>query len=127
MPRLTRTEKLARRRLIYHMWLAEEEQLPLDRMRAELPEAWHMIEADIDCMEPKRKVTLYLDDSVAKMFKAMGTGYQTRINRILSTWLQMKMAGLMQEDIALANRRARLLAEEEQSGQRPGWGPGIRE
>lgn len=127
MPRMTRTEKLARRRLIYHLWLAEEDDLPLARMRDEMPETWHMIEADIDCDEPKRKVTLYLDTSVAKMFQSMGKGYQARINRILATWLQMKMAGLIQEEIALANRRGRLLTEEEQSGARPGWGPGLRE
>ena len=126
MPQMTRTERLARRRLIYHMWLAEEDQLPLARMREEVPEDWHMIEADLDCLEPKRKITLYLDTSVARMFQAMGKGYQARINRILGTWLQMKMAGLMQEDVALSNRRARLLAEETESGVRPGWGPGMR-
>lgn len=127
MPRMTRTEKLARRRLIYHLWLAEEDELPLARMRAELPEAWHTIEADIDCMEPKRKVTLYLDASVTKMFRGMGQGYQARINRILATWLQMKMAGLTQEDVALGNRRARLLAKERESDARPGWGSGMQE
>ena len=37
-------------------------------------------------------MTLYLDRSVAKAFKAMGQGYQARINRILETWLQMRMA-----------------------------------
>jgi hypothetical protein len=96
-------------------------------MREELPEAWHMVEADLDCREPKRKMTLYLDASVAQMFRAMGQGYQARINRILSTWLQMKMAGLVQEDVALANRRARLLAEEQETGHRPGWGEALRE
>jgi len=127
MPPMTKTERLARRRLIYHMWLADEDTLPLTRMRAEVPEAWHMIEADIDSFEPKRKVTLYLDTSVAKMFQSMGKGYQARINRILATWLQMKMAGQMQEDVALSNRRAGLLAEESRTGHRPGWGPGMRE
>lgn len=127
MPQMTKSERLARRRLIYHMWLAAEEDLPLDQLRAEIPEAWHMIEADIDCFEPKRKVTLYLDASVAKMFQGMGKGYQARINRILGTWLQMKMAGLVQEDVALANRRARLLAEEQKGHAKPGWGAGLRE
>ena len=39
----------------------------------------------------------------------------------------MKMAGLMQEDVALSNRRGRLLAKEQESGHRPGWGPGMRD
>ncbi|ABG30883.1 hypothetical protein CEP88_16145 [Roseobacter denitrificans] len=127
MPRLTKTEHIARRRLMYHLWRADEDTLPLRALREEVPDAWHMIEADIDCHEPKVKTTLYLDQSVAKMFRAMGQGYQARINRILNTWLAMKMAGLMEEETALGNRRARLIAAEQESGVRPGWGPGVRE
>lgn len=127
MPQMTKTERLARRRLMYHMWIADEDRLPLDQMRADAPEAWHMIEADIDCHAPKRKVTLYLDKSVATMFQAMGKGYQARINRILETWLAMKMAGLMQEEVALSNRRSRIIAEEHVTGKRPGWGEGMRD
>jgi uncharacterized protein (DUF4415 family) len=127
MPQITRTERLARRRLFYHLWIADEDTPPLAEMRAEVPEAWHMIEADIDCFEAKRKMTLYLDQSVAKMFQAMGKGYQARINRILNTWLQMKMAGLMQEEEALMARRGAVLAAEKVTGDHPGWGKGMRE
>lgn len=127
MPQITKTERLARRRLMYHMWLADEDILPLARLREEAPEAWHMVEADVDCFEPKRKITLYLDKSVVAMFQGMGKGYQARINRILSTWLQMKMAGLMQEDVALSNRRAQVLAHEKETGIRPGWGPMVED
>ncbi|MFB0931086.1 MAG: BrnA antitoxin family protein [Ascidiaceihabitans sp.] len=56
----------------------------------EVPDAWHIIVADLDCHAPKQKVTLYLDAPVAKAFKAMGQGYQARINRILATYLEMK-------------------------------------
>ena len=125
MATMTKSEKLARQRLIYHLWRADADDLPLARLREEVPEAWHMIEADIDCYEPKVKVSLYLDQSVAKMFRAMGKGYQLRINRILNTWLALKMAGLMEEDTALANRRGRVLAEEQETGRRPGWGEGV--
>lgn len=127
MPQMTKTERLARRRLIYHLWLADEDILPLTEIRAEVPLAWHMIEADVDCAEAKRKVSLYLDKSVAAMFQAMGKGYQARINRILNTWLQMKMAGLMEEDAALAARRKDVLAAEKESGDYPGWGEGMRD
>ena len=92
MPRMTRTEKLARRRLIYHLWLAEEDELPLAWMRAELPEAWHTIEADIDCMEPKRKVTLYLDASVTKMFRSMGQ--ERRSQWVAATHALKRSAGV---------------------------------
>lgn len=126
MPALTKSERYARQRLIYHLWRADgEDELPLHRMAEEVPEAWHTIEADIDCYEPKVKLTLYLDASVAKMFRAMGTGYQARINRILNTWLAMKMGGLMAEDAALMQRRADLLETEKETGRLPGWGSHI--
>lgn len=127
MPRMTRSEHAARRRLMYHLWRSDEDILPMRALREEVPEAWHMIEADIDCFEPKVKTTLYLDASVAKMFRAMGKGYQARINRILGTWLALKMTGLMEEDVALNNRRGRLMEAEKQTGKYPGWGPGLRE
>ena len=54
---------------------------------------------DYDIVEKKEKLTLYLDESVAKVFKAMGNGYQARINRILATWVQMKMAEMRELEI----------------------------
>ena len=43
-------------------------------------------------------------DSVAKFYRAMGEGYQARINRLLRTWAQMKIAGEVQLDAHLAKR-----------------------
>ncbi|WP_299963110.1 BrnA antitoxin family protein [uncultured Roseobacter sp.] len=127
MAQMTKSERLARRRLMYHLWVQDEDSPPLQEMRAELPEAWHTVEADIDCYEPKEKITLYLDQSVAKLFRGMGKGYQARLNRILQLWLQMKMAGLMEEDAALSKRRSQLMAAEQETGRYPGWGPVVRE
>lgn len=124
---MTKTERLARRRLMYHLWLQDEDHLPLEEMRAEIPDAWHMVEADIDCTEPKAKMTLYLDQSVARLFKGMGKGYQARINRILQLWLQMKMAGLMEEGAGLMARRQQVLDAEKTSGNHPGWGAAIED
>lgn len=120
---MTKSERLARRRLMYHLWLQDEDSLPLSEIRAEIPDAWHTVEADIDCYEPKQKLTLYLDQSVARLFKGMGKGYQARINRILQLWLQMKMAGLVEESAGLIERRQQVLAREKRTGERPGWGP----
>ncbi|WP_299410001.1 BrnA antitoxin family protein [uncultured Roseobacter sp.] len=39
-----------------------------------------------------------LDESVAKMFRAMGRGYQARIDRILQTWLQQQILGFYEVD-----------------------------
>lgn len=50
-----------------------------------------MLEMDVDVEGPKEKVTLYLDRAVIAVFRRMGKGYQARINRILETWVQMKI------------------------------------
>lgn len=61
--------------------------------------------------EKKEKVTLYLDRSVARCFRGMGRGYQARINQLLRTWMQMKIAREVEIDEAL-NERRRLTSEE---------------
>ena len=40
-------------------------------------------------------ISAYLDRAVVRCFRAMGGGYQARINRILETWVQMKMAVIL--------------------------------
>ena len=98
----TKQERIARERVIYYMWLAGQDQKNLLHLfQGEIPEAWHTIDVDHDVEEPKEKVTLYLDRSVARAFRAMGKGYQMRINRILQTWLQLKLGNVL-------NREARI-------------------
>ena len=72
-----------------------------------IPDAWDTLERDVDVTERKVKVTLLLDESVAKFFRAQGQGYQARINRVLGTFAQMKIA-----EIRLSEKRAaKILAE----------------
>ena len=71
----------------------------LEQVRQQVPDAWHVIEMDIDVTAPKEKITLYLDRAVVRCFRAMGAGYQARINRILETWMQMKMAELRELEL----------------------------
>lgn len=123
--RMTKTERIARDTLFAHMnrfddgWLEREVQ-------RKVPEEWHIIEADLDVEEPKEKVTLYLDRSTARAFKAMGKGYQARINRLLGTWLHMRAAGLLQTQEMIARRRSRMLKREfavkAEGGETPGFG-----
>jgi len=54
---------------------------------------------------PKEKLTLYLDKSVARTFKAMGKGYQGVINRLLQVWLQMKAAEMLEWEQELQDRQ----------------------
>lgn len=92
-----KTKRLAEERyraLMFHHIHRDDDGLAR-LIRDHVPEAWHVLEMDLDVEEPKDKVTLYLDRSVAKTFRAMGAGYQARINRILATWMQMKIAELV--------------------------------
>jgi uncharacterized protein (DUF4415 family) len=123
--RLSKTERIARGRLLQHLWEARADALE-ESLAAEVPEAWHTLEADLDVVERKVKVTLYLDASVARVFRAMGVGYQARINRILATWVQMKIAGLMRERAEIERRFSWLMARDaaalEEGQEPPGFG-----
>lgn len=90
-----KSRKLAEARfhqLLFLQTLASSEDEFLQTARKEVPDAWHTLEMDVETEAPKVKMTLYLDRAVATMFRRMGKGYQGRINRILETWMQMKMA-----------------------------------
>ena len=69
-------------------------------LREEVPEAWHTLEYDLDVAEPKVKVTLWLDKSVATFFRGMGKGYQARINRILALYAHLKIGRFIEAEKA---------------------------
>ena len=89
--RPTKTQRIARERLMQSLILSRYDNPVDDYLRNEVPDAWHTLELDLDVEEPKEKVTLYLDRSVARFYRGMGNGYQARINRLLVTWAQMKI------------------------------------
>ena len=94
--RMTRSERRARLNWARDEFVLDALALP-DDMPDRLPAEWKLILHDADVTEKKEKVTLYLDRAVARMFRAMGKGYQGRINRILETWMQMKMASFLKK------------------------------
>ena len=59
---------------------------------------------DVPVSEKKEKVTLYLDASVLRFYRAQGRGYQARINRLLATYAHMKVAREVQMEAALIRR-----------------------
>lgn len=97
---------LSRQELCDLMRLSQDKMIAR-MLSEEIPEEWHMIMHDIPAYEKKEKLTLYLDKSVAKFFKAMGNGYQARINRILATWARM----VILEDMELENALRRRLSQ----------------
>ncbi len=87
-----------------------------------LPREWDEIYEDQDRRDPKKvPVTIRLDADVVKFFKAMGEGYQPRINRVLRTFMHYRLAGIIEgpdtTDYALHPER---IAEKFKA--RPGWG-----
>lgn len=96
--RLTKTQRLARQKMGYYMWLAQWEDEVEIQLRDQVPQAWHRLEHDLDVVEPKTRVTLRLDASVAKFYRAMGQGYQARISRILATYAQMQIAEALRKE-----------------------------
>ena len=71
----TKSERIAQDKLRRYLYEAHLED-PLDsQLRREVPDAWHTLEQDLDVTEKKVKLTLMLDASVAKVFRAMGRGY----------------------------------------------------
>ncbi|MGB3313967.1 MAG: BrnA antitoxin family protein [Albidovulum sp.] len=97
----TRTARLARARLARHLQGFGDDEGLWWRVQERVPEAWATVEEDLDCEEEKVKITLRLDASVAKLFRAMGKGYQARINHILTTYAQMRMGEIDRQARAL--------------------------
>ena len=106
MAQLTKTQRIARQALLQNMIQLQRDNWLDISVREEIPDAWHTLEADVDVAEKKEKVTLYLDRSVARFYKTMGKGYQARINRLLATWAQMKIAGEIRLETYLEKRMA---------------------
>ena len=87
-----KAKKLAEARYRHLRAQMDREELSFETLKGKVPDEWWTLEMDYLCEAPKEKVTLYLDRPVARVFKAMGKGYQARINRILELWLQMQIA-----------------------------------
>jgi uncharacterized protein (DUF4415 family) len=90
---MTKGQRIARERLQRHLAELEADRPDWDRIRRLVPDDWHRVAQDVDVEERKEKVTLYLDRSVVRVFRAMGLGYHARINRLLATWVQMQAGG----------------------------------
>ena len=92
----TKTERLAIERLGRALFHLDETSISDYALKDQIPGVWTTLEHDIDVEEPRVKVTLLLDESVAKFFRTMGKGYQRRMNRVLATYAQMQISNVME-------------------------------
>jgi hypothetical protein len=87
-----------------------------------LPLEWDEIWKDEDRRDPKRtRVTIRLDADVVKYFRAMGAGYQARINRVLRAYMHFRLAKLVEgpDTMDYILRPEEVLANAQ---ARPDWG-----
>lgn len=104
MARMTKTERSARDQLMRDLIYLQQENWIPDTVAEAIPDAWHTLDWDTDVVEKTQKITLYLDASVVKFFRAMGKGWHKRVNRLLATYVQMHLAKEMRLEEALRER-----------------------
>ena len=78
--------------------LAEElhTRIEADIAALRIPQGWHHIWREKDRRdERKTRITLTVDADVVRFFKAMGAGYQPRMNRVLRAFMHDRLAGLV--------------------------------
>ncbi len=100
----TKTERMARLNLMRSLIYLQQQSWIPETIADEIPDLWHTLELDAEVDEEKEKVTLYLDRSVARFYRAMGKGYQARINRLLATYMQMHLARELRTEEVLRER-----------------------
>ncbi|MFO1208775.1 MAG: BrnA antitoxin family protein [Amaricoccus sp.] len=90
--KLTKAEERANAEL--HDILYELEKVRFDmkiqfeRMKFEhIPAEWNIVEDKVKCRRKKVRIHAAYDEDVAKFFKAMGHGYQARMNLVLRTYM----------------------------------------
>jgi uncharacterized protein (DUF4415 family) len=59
-----------------------------------IPDEWHEI-AKRRGPQPKVKVTMRLDTDVLRFFKSMGAGHLPRMNEVLVSYMQARLAGVI--------------------------------
>ena len=114
-----KTRRLALQRLERYTALLRGEEHLVRRLEKLVPDAWALLEADLDVHEPREKVTLYLDRSVAKFFRAMGRGYQARVSRLLAVYAQAMIAEIRWLDEAEAREMQAVRDDELREAARP--------
>jgi len=88
-----------------------------------IPFEWHEI-----AQRPGRakgvRVTMVLDGDVLRFFRSMGVGYGPRINDVLTSYMQARLAGIVRGPETINAYKVR---EDHHDGPKPQWGDVARE
>ncbi len=74
-----------------HMQVYGEEIMSLHA-----PKEWAELEEAFHCEPEKLRVTLLLDEPVARFFRKKGRGYQALINQVLRTYAELRLARVLE-------------------------------
>jgi len=98
MPDHAKMSRLQREHFGYMMDVLEQLEwdlhLPVISQRR-IPAEWHEI-AQTRHPRRKKKVTLWVEEDVIRFFRKMGTGYTTRMNDVLVSYMHARLAGLIE-------------------------------
>ena len=96
LPEMTKTERLNYMYAVDAMEMVEKDILDVLWEMRGCPKDWHSIWEDKDRRDAKRtRCTVAFDADVVKFFKAMGPGYQHRMNRVLRAFMHYRLAKIV--------------------------------
>ena len=95
--RRTKQEEQDLTRMVTDIEALEAENFVRKRMAGGLPTGWLSAHEDAPCGPAKTKMTIRMDTDVLEWYRALGQGYQNRINTVLrayknavtSKWIEM--------------------------------------
>lgn len=92
----SKRERLDRAYFMDAMAQTEYDLLHHAHVNGQIPQEWHEIAHDPDARNaPTVKITLRVDANVVRFFKAMGHGYQHRMNRVLKAFVHGRLSRMV--------------------------------
>lgn len=96
LPEMSKTDRMNYMFGIDAMEMVEQDLMDVMWDHAGCPKEWHEVWEDQDKRDVKRqRCTVSFDADVVKFFKAMGPGYQPRMNRVLRAFMYFRLAKIV--------------------------------
>ncbi len=99
----TRAEARAHNAMMIELDRLEQDMRDARLRRALIPDDWHRMEETAPVRQRRKKVTVALDEDVARWFHGLGEGYHRRINAVLRTY----MLALVSKEVLVEGDRDR--------------------
>lgn len=99
--RRSNAQERAHLELMMELERQEQDWRDLRLRRSLIPEDWGKLETTAPVRPRRKKVTVALDEDVARWFRGLGAGYHRRINAVLRTYM---LALVSKEVLSLGDR-----------------------